>query len=392
MRAALVLVALALPAAGAGPRPGAEGTPESEKAAALVKQLGHPRFAVREAAGKQLLEMGGSALAALTAGTKSEDEEVRTRCAALLPQARAADWKRRADAYSADTDGKQTHDLPLLPVWEAWTGKPDPGSRRLFTDMVRAGGDLLDAAATDRPAARRLIAKRSAELWATVRSSPGMDAWPAAADVAALLLAQAVAEDGRPSAARRADAPAYFLQTPPAADAPADRQLGPSFRRLLAGWAGSRPATDIDAAGGFVHVALRHPLPEGAAPLARIVRGMAGSPLAGEALAALGREGGPPAQADLGGVVAEESSMWAKDPARPPQLRECALAELARLGGKDPKDYGLAEAHRWTCGPGDRVTIRLYRFGTDEARDAGLARWQREAGGPRPPAGDPAKR
>src|SRR4051812_36607789 len=109
----------------AAPKPGKEGTPEFDKAAALVKQLGHPRFAVREAAGMQLLEMGGSAVAALRAGTRSEDEEVRTRCTALLPQAKAAGWKKRAEAYLADADAKEKRDLPLLAEWEKLTGKPD---------------------------------------------------------------------------------------------------------------------------------------------------------------------------------------------------------------------------------------------------------------------------
>src|SRR5947209_3059973 len=99
---ALLLVAITV---AADPKPGQEGTPEYEKAAKLVQQLGTPRFAVREAAAKELLEMGPLAIPALQAGTKATDEEVHTRCTALLPQVKAAEWKRRADAYLADKEG-----------------------------------------------------------------------------------------------------------------------------------------------------------------------------------------------------------------------------------------------------------------------------------------------
>src|SRR2546423_364882 len=128
------LLLLSTAVALAGPKPGEEGTPEHARAAELVKQLGHPRYATREAAAKQLVEMGPAAVPALLAGTNAADEEVRTRSIALLPQAKAAEWKRRAEAYLADAEGKQKHDLPLLADWEKVMGKPDAGSRKLFAD------------------------------------------------------------------------------------------------------------------------------------------------------------------------------------------------------------------------------------------------------------------
>jgi len=99
--------------AAADPKSGDEGSSEHQKATALVKQLGDKRYATREAAAKQLIEMGPTAVAALTDGSKSDDEEVRNRSIALLPQAKAAEWKRRAAAYRADAEGKK-HDLPQL--------------------------------------------------------------------------------------------------------------------------------------------------------------------------------------------------------------------------------------------------------------------------------------
>src|SRR5262245_10474843 len=133
MRAILMLFLIAGVAL-ADPKPGDDGTPEHAKAAALVKQLGDKRYATREAAAKQLVEMGPTAVPALTAGTKSNDEEVRNRSITLLPQAMAAEWKRLAEAYLKDEDGKQKHDLPMLAEWEKLTGKPSAGSRKLFAE------------------------------------------------------------------------------------------------------------------------------------------------------------------------------------------------------------------------------------------------------------------
>src|SRR3954470_20210542 len=128
---------LLLPVAGlAAPKPGDEGTPEYKTAADLVRQLGDPKFTTREAAAKKLVEMGTAAVPALRAGTTAADEEVRTRAAALLPQAQATGWKRRADAFLADPAGK--HDLPLMDEWEKLTGKPDTGARALYADMLKA--------------------------------------------------------------------------------------------------------------------------------------------------------------------------------------------------------------------------------------------------------------
>jgi len=62
-------------------------------AAALVDQLGDPDFRTREAAGKKLLDLGGSAVVALEAGLDSPVPEIASRCEGLL-----AAVKRKIDA------------------------------------------------------------------------------------------------------------------------------------------------------------------------------------------------------------------------------------------------------------------------------------------------------
>src|SRR4051794_23371345 len=236
MRPTFVCLLTALTAF-AGPKSGEDGTPEFDKAAALVKQLGHPRFAVREAAGKQLLEMGGSAVAALQAGTKSDDEEVRTRCTALLPRAKAAEWRRRADAYLADADRKEKHDLPLLAEWEKLIGKPDAGSRKLFADMVRTSGELLDVVATDPKTATTKVSDRAREVFDRVTSPKGqLNA--EVGELAAILFVDVAAGGSGPTVGvrrgrrDRPTAPAQLLANPAWPDALAATDTGPALRKV----------------------------------------------------------------------------------------------------------------------------------------------------------------
>src|SRR5262245_1354320 len=239
MRTIGLLLLSATVALGA-PKPGDEGTPEFDKASALVNQLGHPRFAARETAAKQLLDLGGAAVPALTVGSKSNDEEVRSRCLALLPEARIADWKRRAEAYLADTDGKQTHDLPFLADWDKLVGKPDAGSRKLFAAMIRTSGEFLSrAAATNVPSKvtgeqTRLLLDRVRTSGGQVKAEPG--------ELAAAFLAEAMTKDvpgarGRNRDPRPPTTAAQLLNNPAWPEALDATDIGPALRKLLVRWA-----------------------------------------------------------------------------------------------------------------------------------------------------------
>jgi hypothetical protein len=121
--------------------PAADPNP-AEKAAALVKQLGSPRFAEREAAVKAPVKLGPAALPAVRAGLRSGEPEVKARCGQLLPQLEQADWALKSDAHLADHDGKGRHDLPLRETYEKLAGT-DPAARKLYAEMLRTSGPLL---------------------------------------------------------------------------------------------------------------------------------------------------------------------------------------------------------------------------------------------------------
>ena len=370
-----------------GPKPGDEGTPEFEKAAALVKQLGHPRFAAREAAGKQLVDMGGSAVAALVAGTRSGDEEVRTRCAALLPQAKAADWRRRADAYLADTDGKQKHDLPLLAEWEKLVGKPDAGSRKLFAEMVRTSGDLLDVAAGDPKAGPAAVRERARVILDRVRSPQGqVKAEPG--ELAAVFFVDAVDSGSAPTGGprrggrERLSSPAQLLANPGMRDALDAADTGPPLRKLLARWAGGRPVRDYSAHQQFALLAQRKPFPEAAPVLAATAKNKQADVLSVRlvAIQALGKVGGKEATAALTDLMTDSTVVFGGQDEH--RLGDSALAALVQMHGKKLADFGLTNnvGIGFAAAPGeDPIMIQLHGFRNPVERTRALKKWKEEA-------------
>jgi RNA polymerase sigma factor (sigma-70 family) len=131
------------------PKPEPKKDPQAER---LVKQLGSPEFAEREAAEKRLREMGIAVLAAVRAGLKSESPEVVQRCERVLAQVR--------------TEG-------LRATFRKLIGDDQP-ARDLF-DRIRGSGrgwSALVAAADDPSRADDLYATRTKELLRVGRGLP----------------------------------------------------------------------------------------------------------------------------------------------------------------------------------------------------------------------------
>jgi HEAT repeat protein len=135
--------------------------------AALVKQLGSANFAEREAAQKQLKELGSKARPALEAGAKSDDPEIVRRCRELLDQLARAEFEAKHWARFAKVIGD------------------DKASRALFERIrsLRRNVELLDAVAADPQAAGKLYHDRWTELnkAARIPLGPGQHQLSAAA-------------------------------------------------------------------------------------------------------------------------------------------------------------------------------------------------------------------
>jgi hypothetical protein len=383
----IVTLLLAAAVATADPKPGDVGTPEHEKAAALVKQLGDKRFAAREAAAKKLIEMGLAAISALTAGTKSDDVEVRNRSTALLRQVKTDEWNRRAAAYQADLDGKQKHDLPLVGHWEKMIGKPDAASRRLFAEMVRINGDLLELASSDRKVAQLTLATQTRELLKSIRQRyvRGKDRQQElpVGQLASILFVEAVVDKNTDVDRFDANRPNFLLYNPGVFSALDAKEIGPAFRVLVTEWMKSRPATDINAINSFTDLTIRRPIPEAVPQLVRLVNQFRG-PTGSEALLGISKAGTDKAKVALAGMLNDSSAMWEKwdkshERAIKPQLRDCALAALARMSGKEPEEFGLTKSIiHWALefdDPTERIVVQLYGFATLEARQKGFEKW-----------------
>ncbi len=101
--------------------------------AKLVDQLGAPEFGDREAAAKQLREMGFKAEAALRAGLRSESPEVRDRSAKLLAEIRAVARTALVKQFDPATDAEPDH-----PVWKRFRtiAGNDAAARKLFAEII----------------------------------------------------------------------------------------------------------------------------------------------------------------------------------------------------------------------------------------------------------------
>src|SRR5262245_56092552 len=96
---------------------------EGDEAPRLVKQLADESFEVRAKAASRLLELGPAARAALEAGLKSEDAEVRAACRKLLGQIQAEGYAEQLDALLA---GRLVEGKPL-PGWKRFAAVAGDG-------------------------------------------------------------------------------------------------------------------------------------------------------------------------------------------------------------------------------------------------------------------------
>lgn len=378
MRAILILL-LATSLAIADAKPGDEGTPEFQKAAALVKQLGDKRYATREAAAKTLVEMGPAAVPALTAGTKSEDEEVRNRSVALLPQAKAAAWKRRAAAYLADTEGKQKHDLPLLDDWEKLIGKPDAGSRKLFAEMVKTNGEMLDKA-TDRRSAASACTTRCKLVLAQAKGPKGQIK-AEIGDVASILFVDTLVPTRSDWSTRMF--PAQLLANPTAAETVGDAEMGPAFRRLVVKWMQARDKNDPTAGQQFALFARKKPFAEAAPSLIKLAKDKTADVFTVRVLAieALGKVGGKDAAAALADLVPETTNLFGGGGQDQNRVGDVALAASLTMHGKKLNDFGMNNNFGigFSSAEGEEpISITLHGFQNPAAREKAVKKWKEE--------------
>jgi hypothetical protein len=295
-----------------------------------------------------------------------------------LPQAKAAEWKRRSAAYLADTTGKQKHDLPLLADWEKLIGTPDAGSRKLFAEMIRADGEFLQTVAMDRKNAAKACLDRCKIVLAQVRTAKGQIKADLG-DIAAILFVDTLAPVRYDWS--NSTFPAH-LNNPSTIDAITAADTGPITRRLLLKWAGVRPEHDSYAFQRFACLVQKKPFPEAAAYLAKTARNKKADVLGMRLLAvqALGKVGGKIASETLAELVADTSPLFGGSPEQY-RLGDSALAASLTLHGKKLSDFGLTAngGIGFSTGDGEEIiSLQLHGFTTVDGREKAIKKWKEE--------------
>ncbi|MBC8874143.1 MAG: PQQ-binding-like beta-propeller repeat protein [Planctomycetes bacterium] len=129
-----------------------DAKPGDASAIELVGQLGAGSFDQRQAAESELLALGHASKAVLLEGLQSNDLHVRRTCRRLLDEILEADLRKRLDALVADSDGTGQHDLPGWKRYQETVGS-DPEARKLYAEMLKTEGGLLESFAAGGDAA-----------------------------------------------------------------------------------------------------------------------------------------------------------------------------------------------------------------------------------------------
>jgi len=188
---------------------------QKRKAKELVKQLGNRSYAEREAATKDLRNMGRMALATLNETVQTvSSPEVRYRCEILLPRATADDMKARLACYLADKSNKYDHDLPGAKQFFAAAGNSD-GAKKIFRDMLLLPENqlLLTSLSAKGEDLVRVIQERRNQIYGRISSSSGATTLTVL-EVATMMFAESCVSEKMIGRANGLTSIAYVLNQP----------------------------------------------------------------------------------------------------------------------------------------------------------------------------------
>jgi len=344
-----------------------------KRAEGLVARLGSPGYRDREAAARELLDIGYPAKEAVLAGQKSPDTEVSDRCTKLYPVIWRADLEKRVQTFLDDPDGLVPADLPGAAQWlkAAGDGKE---SRQLYAALVRAHPEPL----TDvelHPARLRqayLDLVRDAHLRTGGRSTVQQQA-----DVL-LFLFLGAAGDVRPAAQPGISSSYYyqFLNSPYlTAQLGADPPAVP-VRKLYAAWLEKERYSIVLRRG--IDIAAQHKVQE-CAPVALKIASDPGTLASLRATALLGfaRLGTKDGARDLAPFLSNELQIAITNingERATVQMRDVALGAAVQLAGQNLSDFGFER--KPPAGLTSVASYIYYGFTTDEKRAAAHAKWK----------------
>ena len=353
---AAATAAPAAPVANPDPKHLVVSPADGAKAKSLVEKLASPAYEEREQAQAELSGLGRRAVPALAdALARHPSAEVRARCRALYPRARADDLQARLDTFAADEAGKFEHDLPGWADFRLVAGG-GKAARKVFADVVAAPfgrelvlGDLPPADLGMRVASRKQeIYNRRFTGARRVGDQPHE---PSVADVLALMYAESrVSSRHIP---RTATGTVVYTTPTFVAALQAGSETAAVYRAVAGKWVSTRDEALLMTQALAVGTTLELPEVGGLGARMMTAPGVLAAVKA-QAAMAVAKVGDPSHLPALEAVFKDESVVgtpFVQDgpvTARvalpvPVLLRDTALAAALLVTGQEPKDYGFEE-------------------------------------------------
>jgi hypothetical protein len=362
---------------------GTAKVPESRKLVELVRQLGSADFRAREEASRELFQIGVPAKQALLEGARDPDLEVRRRCRELLPEIREADRQARLEAFIADKEGKDRHDLPGWERYRKIAGE-DATARRLFIDIQKSDAGFLcdvdeDPAHAGSQCGDRAEVLSRRQLGHAGRVPPG-----SLAEVAPILLVAADPKIQIPVQQRYAIF--NLLYQPSAQSALRSRERTP-FKKIVLAWM-ERQVDDESTLSQVFYTVNNLEIREGLDFALKVIRDkkLKGLELA-TAMTTIGKFGDKQHLPLLESFLDDRTeignfnlgnfnlgNLMGRGVQGKTQVRDAALAMLVRLTKQSHKDYGFAVSQA------NNDELLMYAnfsgFQSDESRDKAFKKWK----------------
>ncbi len=341
-------------------------TDPAELALRLVELLGDESFATREQATSRLIEIGWPARAALLAGKRHPDREIRYRCRRILARIDQLDFDRRLAAFATGHDDSQQP----LPGWDAFRSLFGDSRelRSLFIRMQTAEPELLQViqAGQERSAT---LAARIAQLQRMQRITRQAVPVPS---VLVLLLAASDSDVVLDPATERGLASfCYQPELQQAAQDPLQRQV---LRELLGRWL-------EQARGPLVHqaltLAMRFEVPVGLELATRVLdQPEETAAIRQSAILAILKLGDTPHQKLLESLLNDPTrcaTQRVDNELFETQLRDVALAALLIMQDQDPRQFGF---ERLVENEATGFIPSTVGFANDQQREHAFDQWQ----------------
>jgi hypothetical protein len=363
-----LLLTLAAAWGGAADAPARSATAADRyaEAAALVRKLGDERFATRELATTQLIQMGLAAHRALEEGRRQADREIRFRCERILSIVEDMDFQRRLAAFVAGRSGEECG----LPCWrrfrEAFGGEAE--ARALFVEMQKAEYKLLEAVERGPEGVAKLAELRCV----TLQQSQNTARQVPLGSVVALLFAGTTADVTLPMQAQNALSSFCYQQA--VIEAMNDAGKAKLLRPLLGAWV---KCGEGWAAQQNMSLAIRYDLKEGLVPAIKVIQAQGNQPyLRMQGVMTVVKLGDSSHLALLESLLedtAKCSVQRVNNVQFETQIRDVALAAILVMKKQDPKQFGF---DRFQDVPQSGINVSTVGFENDEKRNQALAKWR----------------